>query len=90
MFIFRVKNLYDHFVSERDKDERGIKEPAANTANISSSVITSTVQNAAQTTGKRTGNTVYVSGYQVTQEFLQKNFSEFGNILYISMEIEKQ
>ncbi|XP_026468843.1 negative elongation factor E [Ctenocephalides felis] len=87
----RAKNLYDHFVSERDKDERGLKDSAAvgSTPTVSSNVITSTVQNASQNTAKRTGNTVYVSGYQVTQEFLQKNFSEFGNILYISMEIEK-
>ncbi|XP_055627227.1 negative elongation factor E [Toxorhynchites rutilus septentrionalis] len=37
----------------------------------------------------RSGNTVYVSGNKVTEEFLKKHFNEFGEILNISMEIEK-
>lgn len=37
----------------------------------------------------RSGNTVYVSGNKVTEEFLKKHFHEFGEILNISMEIEK-
>ncbi|XP_053689093.1 negative elongation factor E isoform X1 [Sabethes cyaneus] len=37
----------------------------------------------------RSGNTVYVSGNKVTEDFLKKHFSEFGEILNISMEIEK-
>lgn len=38
---------------------------------------------------KRTGNTIYVSGNKVTEEYLRKHFSELGQILNISMEIEK-
>ncbi|KXJ81123.1 hypothetical protein RP20_CCG021677 [Aedes albopictus] len=37
----------------------------------------------------RSGNTVYVSGNKVTEDFLKKHFIEFGEILNISMEIEK-
>ncbi|KAL9699118.1 hypothetical protein quinque_002559 [Culex quinquefasciatus] len=37
----------------------------------------------------RSGNTVYVSGNKVTEDFLKKHFGEFGEILNISMEIEK-
>ncbi|XP_065077252.1 negative elongation factor E isoform X2 [Ochlerotatus camptorhynchus] len=37
----------------------------------------------------RSGNTVYVSGNKVTEDFLKKHFVEFGEILNISMEIEK-
>lgn len=37
----------------------------------------------------RTGNTIYVSGYKITEEFLKKHFSTIGNIINISMEIEK-
>ncbi|XP_055537838.1 negative elongation factor E isoform X2 [Wyeomyia smithii] len=37
----------------------------------------------------RSGNTVYVSGNKVTEDFLKKHFHEFGEILNISMEIEK-
>lgn len=38
----------------------------------------------------RQGNTIYVSGYKITEEFLKKHFSTFGNIVNISMEIEKK
>ncbi|KAF7278480.1 negative elongation factor E [Rhynchophorus ferrugineus] len=37
----------------------------------------------------RTGNTIYVSGYKITDDFLKKHFSTIGNIINISMEIEK-
>ncbi|CAH1961909.1 unnamed protein product [Acanthoscelides obtectus] len=37
----------------------------------------------------RQGNTIYVSGYKITEEFLKKHFSTMGNIINISMEIEK-
>ncbi|XP_058838884.1 negative elongation factor E isoform X2 [Topomyia yanbarensis] len=37
----------------------------------------------------RSGNTVYVSGNKVTEDFLKKHFHDFGEILNISMEIEK-
>lgn len=38
----------------------------------------------------RQGNTIYVSGYKITEEFLKKHFSTIGTIVNISMEIEKK
>lgn len=38
----------------------------------------------------RQGNTIYVTGYKITEEFLRKHFSPIGNIVNISMEIEKK
>lgn len=37
----------------------------------------------------KTGNTVFVSGLKITEEYLRKHFSLVGNIISISMEIEK-
>ena len=37
----------------------------------------------------RSGYTIYVSGKTITEEFLKKNFSEYGTIVNVSMEIEK-
>lgn len=37
----------------------------------------------------RTGNTIYVAGTKVTEEFLRTHFSSFGKIVNVSMEIEK-
>ncbi|KAK9891429.1 hypothetical protein WA026_014666 [Henosepilachna vigintioctopunctata] len=37
----------------------------------------------------RQGNTIYVTGYKITEEFLKKHFTTIGNIVNISMEIEK-
>ncbi|XP_017786834.1 PREDICTED: negative elongation factor E [Nicrophorus vespilloides] len=37
----------------------------------------------------RQGNTIYVTGYKITDEFLKKHFATFGSIVNISMEIEK-
>ncbi|XP_058805253.1 negative elongation factor E [Phymastichus coffea] len=36
------------------------------------------------------GNTIFVSGYKISEDFLKKHFSAFGNILKISMEAEKK
>ena len=38
----------------------------------------------------RQGNTVYVYGFGVTEDILQKAFSSFGNLVNISMEVEKK
>lgn len=37
----------------------------------------------------RSGNTIYVSGSRVTEDFLRKHFATFGKIVNVSMEIEK-
>lgn len=41
------------------------------------------------TSQPRTGNTIYVSGNKVTEEFLRKHFDVYGKIVNVSMEIEK-
>lgn len=37
----------------------------------------------------RAGNTIFVSGNKVNEEFLKKHFNNFGSIVNVSMEIEK-
>lgn len=36
------------------------------------------------------GNTIFVSGYKISEDFLKKHFSAFGNILKVSMEADKK
>lgn len=36
------------------------------------------------------GNTIFVTGYKISEDFLKKHFQAFGNILKISMEAEKK
>lgn len=38
---------------------------------------------------QRTGNTIYVSGTRVTEDFLRTHFTMYGKIVNVSMEIEK-
>lgn len=40
-------------------------------------------------TETRTGNTVFVRGYSITKELLEKTFSQCGAIINITMEVEK-
>ncbi|KAB0796658.1 hypothetical protein PPYR_10756 [Photinus pyralis] len=68
----RIKNLYDTFANQRDREERGLTEKQRE-----------------KTDKPRQGNTIYVTGYKITEEFLKKHFSTVGNIVNISMEIEK-
>ncbi|KAG5874774.1 hypothetical protein JTB14_016264 [Gonioctena quinquepunctata] len=70
----RIKNLYDSFANARDREERGLTEKQ---------------QQQQKTDKPRQGNTIYVSGYKITEEFLKKHFSTMGTIINISMEIEK-
>ncbi|XP_028128436.1 negative elongation factor E [Diabrotica virgifera virgifera] len=70
----RIKNLYDTFANARDREERGLTEKQ---------------QQQVKTDKPRQGNTIYVAGYKITEEFLKKHFTTMGNIINISMEIEK-
>ncbi|CAH1112452.1 unnamed protein product [Psylliodes chrysocephalus] len=70
----RIKNLYDTFANARDREERGLNEKQ---------------QQQQKPDKPRQGNTIYVSGYSITEEFLKKHFSTIGKIINISMEIEK-
>lgn len=77
-----VKKLYESFVSSR-KLEDEIKEDRAR----------DNQRRERDRDGRperpRQGNTVYVRGYGVTQELLQKTFEPVGNIINISMEMDK-
>ena len=71
----RVKDLYDSFVSAQDTEERGtVEKPAP-------------VKLEAKPRG---GNTIFVCGYKISEDFLKKHFQTFGNIVNISMETEKK
>ncbi len=75
--VKKVKNLYDTFVLARDREERGFAPDAAeSTSSLKSDK-------------PRQGNTVYVFGYQITEELLKKAFQPMGKIVNISMEVEK-
>lgn len=78
-----VKKLYESFVSSR-KLEDEIKEDRTSRENQ---------RRERDRDGRperpRQGNTVYVRGYGVTQELLQKTFEAVGNIINISMEMDK-
>lgn len=71
----RMQNLYQHFASERDREERGLGDKGILDTNLSDK--------------PRSGNTIFVSGNNLTEEYLKANFNEFGTIVNISMEIEK-
>ncbi|XP_034484082.1 negative elongation factor E [Drosophila innubila] len=71
----RRQNLYQHFATERDREERGLTEKAT--------------LDTAQPEKPRAGNTIFVSGNKVTEEFLKKTFNDYGTIVNVSMEIEK-
>lgn len=75
----RVRNLYQQFATERDREERGLIEKKV-------SVDTTTP---IRSDKPRIGNTIYVSGNKLTDEFLRNHFNAFGEIINISMEIEK-
>ncbi|XP_012287410.1 negative elongation factor E [Orussus abietinus] len=70
----RVKDLYDSFVSAEDPENRGTTDkPAVEKVEIK----------------PRIGNTIFVCGYKISEDFLKKHFQTFGAIVNISMESEK-
>ncbi|XP_076649491.1 negative elongation factor E isoform X2 [Halictus rubicundus] len=71
----RVKDLYDSFVSAQDTEDR------------TSGDVQSPLK---QETKPRVGNTIFVCGYKISEDFLKKHFQTFGNIINISMEAEKK
>lgn len=73
MFLLQ-QNLYDSFVSARDREERG---DFARDGRGSDGK-------------PRQGHTIYVYGYHISEEVLKKAFSTFGNIVNVNMEIEKK
>jgi len=75
----RVNNLYQQIATERDREERGLTDKKAIGVDVMG----------AKPEKQRTKNTIYVSGNKITEEFLKEQFSIFGNIVNVSMEIEK-
>jgi hypothetical protein len=67
------QNLYDSFVSARDREERGLTE-----------------KRDGRVDKPRQGNTIFVSGHKITEDFLKKTFHTYGNIVNVTMEIEKK
>lgn len=67
----KVKNLYDSFVTARDREERG--------------------QGKDKDSDKpRTGNTIYVFGYNITEDMMKSTFATAtAKIVNVSMEVEK-
>jgi len=65
----KQKNLYESFVKERDREERGLNED--------------------NPSKPRVGHTVYVYGYGISEELLRNTFTQYGQIVNISMEVEK-
>ena len=74
----KVKNLYDSFVAARDREERGLAKDASDT-----------ISPLGRGDKPRQGNTVYVFGFQITEDILKNTFSPIGKIVNISMEVEK-
>lgn len=71
--------MYKQYSEERDREERGLTEKK-----ISDPAALIRTDNK-----PRTGNTIYVSGNKVTEDYLKKHFTEFGNIVNVNLEIEK-
>ncbi|KAH8322038.1 negative elongation factor E [Drosophila kikkawai] len=69
-------NLYQHFATERDREERGLPEKVP-------------MDTTPPPEKPRAGNTIFVSGNKVTEDFLKKTFNDYGTIVNVSMEIEK-
>lgn len=97
----RIKNLYDSHPS-RERDERGNagglggeREPRAAQQQQSGSSHQPQGQIKVESGGERegrqarTGNTVYVSGFGISEEFLRKHLGNIGAVSFITMEIEK-
>ena len=78
------KNLYDSFVTARDREERGL----AAVGDLPGSIGLTSARSS-NPDRPRHGNTVYVSGYHITEEILQSAFTPMGKIVNISMEVEK-
>lgn len=83
-----LPNLYQQIATERDREERGY-DPSATTSPGGIAGSLGGPGAAGRFDKPRTGNTIYVAGKQVTEEYLKKHFSVHGMIVNVSMEIEK-
>lgn len=74
----RNSNLYQKYDREERSSEKKPNPPAGFTPEPPSRIDK-----------PRAGNTIFVSGNKVNEEFLKKHFNNFGSIVNVSMEIEK-
>nr|CAH0111249.1 unnamed protein product [Daphnia galeata] len=81
----KVPNLYENFISSRESDAEPASVSPTNPKETPSSPALSPVKHQKPTVG----HTVYVFGYSITEDILKKAFQSFGNVVNISMEIEK-
>ena len=77
----KIKDLYDSFVSATPDTPKDPKagEPAVEKLSPPRAEPK-----------PRGGNTIFVCGYKISDDFLKKHFQTFGNIVNISMETEKK
>nr|CAG4647465.1 EOG090X0F8Z [Megafenestra aurita]SVE92702.1 EOG090X0F8Z [Megafenestra aurita] len=81
----KVPNLYENFVSSRESDAEGSTSSTTLKETTTSPVTLSPLKH----DRPKIGHTVYVFGYSITEDILKKAFQSFGNVVNISMEIEK-
>lgn len=74
-----LKRLYESFVSSGDLEETDNNNDNKEKENEKSSRPERPAQ----------GNTIYVHGYGVTEDILRNGFQPFGNIINISMEMDR-
>ena len=87
----KTKNLYDSFVHARDREERGLA-PKGEKPGSSALLSKGDDRNKGSQgdgPGQRQGNTIYVFGYNITEDLLKATFASCGKIVNISMEVEK-
>ena len=91
----KTKNLYESFVHARDREERGLapkgEKPGSsgllgNTMKKGDDQLQGSLKDGP---GHRQGNTIYVHGYNITEDLLKATFGSCGKIVNISMEVEK-
>ncbi|XP_076313943.1 negative elongation factor E isoform X2 [Tachypleus tridentatus] len=73
-----MKSLFESFVSSREIEEHENKEERDHERDRDG-----------RNERPRQGNTIYVNGFNVTEEILRNGFAPFGNIMNISMELDK-
>ena len=91
----KTKNLYESFVHARDREERGLAPKGEKPG--SSGLLGNTMKKgddqlkggSKDGPGIRQGNTIYVHGYNITEDLLKATFGACGKIVNISMEVEK-
>lgn len=71
----RVKDLYESFVSAQEPDDKSVMDKSTPVKSEPKA---------------KSGNTIFVTGHKITEDFLKKSFMTFGNILNIHLEPEKK